>query len=86
MRSVRRYVLRFLGDPHRFPGGANIAGWGRLLLWVYFLLWLGGAVFLYLRWQELSPWVKYPLALVEALIVPDTTVFRDLFGARQRSR
>lgn len=81
-----RALLRLLVGHDRYAREANIAGWGRLLLWVYFLIWLGGVVFLYLRWHELSPWVKYPLALIEAVIVPDTTVFRDLFGARQRSR
>jgi len=36
-----------------------------------------GVVFLFLRWHELSPWVKYPLAFVEAMVVPGGAIFRD---------
>ena len=52
-----------------------VHGRGVVILWIYFLLWFAGVIFLYLRWDDLNPWIKYPLAAVEALVVPDTNIF-----------
>lgn len=60
----------------------EVRGWGLLLLWAYFLLWLAGVIFLYANWTDLTPWIKYPLAIFEALITPDSDIFRDLFCIR----
>lgn len=59
-------------------------GLGLLLIWVYFLFWLGCVVFLYWYWQELSGWIKYPIALLEALFAPDVSIFEDLFRRNKR--
>ncbi len=59
-----------------------VRGWGLLFLWTYFFLWVAGVAFLYMNWSELSPWIKFPLAIFETLIAPDTSIFRDLFCIR----
>jgi hypothetical protein len=62
---------------------STVHGWGLVILWIYFLLWIAGVVFLYSCWDDLNPWIKYPLAAVEALVVPDMNIFRDLFGLKK---
>jgi Flp pilus assembly protein TadB len=62
----------------------TIHGWGIALVWVYFLSWAAIVVFLYIQWNDLSSWIKYPLAVIEAMVVPDMTIFRDMFGIKQK--
>lgn len=51
----------------------------KVLIWTYFLIWLGLLGFLIANWSELSPFVKFPLALVEGVFAPESGIFRALF-------
>ena len=75
-----------MSEKYRQPpeiGDSAVHGWGVVILWTYFLLWISGVVFLYALWDDLNPWIKYSLAAVEVLVAPDMNIFKDLFGVKK---
>lgn len=58
----------------------------KLLLWGYFLMWVGGVLFLYSEWSKLSPFVKYPLAIIEGVFAPELGIFSALFEGYEKFR
>ena len=50
----------------------------KILLWGYFLAWLGLLFYLYLEWSELNSFMKYSLAIFEGIFAPEIGIFRVL--------
>lgn len=51
----------------------------KVALWTYFIVWSLIIVFLLFNWYELAWFIKYPLAILEAVFSPDLGIFRLLF-------
>jgi len=51
----------------------------KIVIWLYSSAWMVLGLYLLLNWQELSPFVSWPLAALEGIIAPDTSIFRRLF-------
>ena len=51
----------------------------KLVVWIYFLLWLGLGVFLWTNWRDLDTAVSWSLAAIEGILAPDLSIFRRLF-------
>ena len=43
----------------------------RVFVTVFFFIWLALVIFLWVKWHSLSAWFTWPLAIFEALMVPD---------------
>ena len=56
----------------------------KILLWGYFLIWLGLVFYLYLEWSELNPFIKYPLAIIEGIFAPELGIFSALFEGYEK--
>lgn len=56
----------------------------KVLLWGYFLIWLGLVFYLYLEWSELNPFIKYPLAIIEGIFAPELGIFSALFEGYEK--
>ena len=73
--------LQSLRRPRRQPpADGALPVWGKLLVLAYLLGWLALGVALYAYWWDWSAPVKYPLALLEALLAPDLSGIRSVFS------
>jgi len=50
----------------------------KVVVCLYFVAWLGLGLYLWVNWTELSRFVSWPLAAVEGLLAPDTSIFRRI--------
>lgn len=80
-----RLLKKFLQKTNFDEKPLILKGWGLVIIWVYFLFWLASVIFLYAYWQDLSAWIKYPLAFIEAIFAPDISIFNDLFWRNKKS-
>lgn len=51
----------------------------KVVICLYFAVWLGLGLYLLLNWSALSPSISWPLAAVEGIFAPDTSIFRRMF-------
>lgn len=48
-------------------------------IWIYFAVWFSLGLYLLLNWSDISAFVSWPLAAVEGLLAPDTSIFHRMF-------
>ncbi len=84
---ILRFARQALREAPRSPVDRGIFLKYKLIIWLYFSLWLGLGVFLWISWHDLSPFLSWPLAAIEGIFAPDLSIFRRLFESHSsRSR
>jgi hypothetical protein len=84
---ILHFVKQTLSQAPRTPVDRSTFWKYKAAIWLYFCLWLGLGVFLWVQWHELSPFLSWPLAAIEGIFAPDLSIFRRLFeGHRTRSK
>jgi len=46
------------------------------MIGLWLLVWISVLLYLWMAWGELSPYIKYPLAALEAIFCPDEDMFK----------
>lgn len=72
---VRRQVEEAAGKPVERSAFVKY----KIVIWLYFGAWIALGLYLLLNWNELSPLFSWPLAALEGILAPDTSIFRRLF-------